>query len=67
MDIIDRLRIEANREPHEPVWVDAIIEITRLRTELANRPPQYFGPVYVPPMWEQPCTDPYPNIPAITC
>jgi hypothetical protein len=27
MDIIDRLRIEAKREPHEPIWRDAIAEI----------------------------------------
>ena len=31
MDIIDRLRIEAKREPHEPIWRDAITEIERLR------------------------------------
>ena len=67
MDIVDRLRLEANREPHESIWLDAIIEIVRLRTELANRPPHYFGPVYVPPIWERPSTNPFPNIPVITC
>ncbi len=31
MNIIDRLRIEAKREPSEPIWSDAINEIYELR------------------------------------
>jgi hypothetical protein len=31
MDIIDRLIIEARREPHEPIWREAVSEITRLQ------------------------------------
>ena len=30
-DVIDRLRIEAQREPHEPIWREAIAEIQTLR------------------------------------
>ena len=30
-DIIERLRIESRREPHEPIWRDAIDEIKALR------------------------------------
>ena len=30
-DIIIRLEREALREPHEPIWMDAIDEILRLR------------------------------------
>lgn len=30
-DIIERLRIESRREPHEPIWRDAIDEIEALR------------------------------------
>ena len=67
MDIIDRLRIAESREPHDPVYVDAIIEIELLRAKLSRRPQHYFGPVYVPPMWEQPSTVPFLNIPVITC
>lgn len=29
MTLIDRLRTEAQREPHEPIWVDAIRELER--------------------------------------
>lgn len=32
-DIIERLRIESRREPHEPIWLDAIDEIEALRAE----------------------------------
>lgn len=35
-DIIERLRIESRREPHEPIWRDAIDEIEALR-ELEER------------------------------
>lgn len=31
MNIIDRLKIEQRKEPHEPIWGDAIAEIERLR------------------------------------
>lgn len=31
MDIINRLQTEAIREPHEPIWFDAIIEIQKFR------------------------------------
>ena len=34
MNIIERLRIELRREPHEPIWRDAIDEIERLRAEV---------------------------------
>lgn len=38
VDIIDKLRIEANREPHEPVWREAIDEIMILRQKFeANK------------------------------
>lgn len=71
MDIIDRLRNEAIRSADNPIWIDAIIEITRLRAELAQHLPQPvlpdFGPVYVPQWWEQPRTTPFPNPPVITC
>lgn len=30
-DILDKLRIEAQREPHEPIWREAIEEIQVLR------------------------------------
>jgi len=33
-DIIERLRIESRREPHEPIWRDAIDEIVALRAEV---------------------------------
>lgn len=33
-DIIERLRIESQREPHEPIWRDAIDEIEALRAEV---------------------------------
>ena len=33
-DIIERLRIESRREPHEPIWRDAIDEIESLRGAL---------------------------------
>ena len=33
-DIIERLRIELRREPHEPIWRDAIDEIEALRAEV---------------------------------
>ena len=32
-DIIERLRIESRREPHEPIWRDAIAEIEALRAK----------------------------------
>lgn len=32
-DIIERLRIESRREPHEPIWRDAIDEIEALAKE----------------------------------
>ena len=35
-DIIERLRIESRREPHEPIWRDAIDEIKALRADLAE-------------------------------
>ena len=35
-DIIERLRIESRREPHEPIWRDAIDEIEALRAEVAE-------------------------------
>lgn len=35
MNVIDRLRIEANQEPHEPIWTDAIAEIQSLQTTLS--------------------------------
>jgi len=31
MDILYRLRIEASREPYEPIWREAMDEIQRLR------------------------------------
>ena len=34
IDIIERLRIESRREPHEPIWRDAIDEIEALRAEV---------------------------------
>lgn len=34
MNIIERLHIEARREPHEPIWRDAIDEIKALRAEV---------------------------------
>ena len=34
MNIIERLRIESRREPHEPIWRDAIDEIEALREEV---------------------------------
>lgn len=34
MDIIDKLRIEAQREPHEPIWRDAMEEIQILRVRV---------------------------------
>jgi hypothetical protein len=33
-DIIERLRIESRREPHEPIWRDAIDEIEALQAEM---------------------------------
>lgn len=33
-DIINALRIESRREPHEPIWRDAIDEIEALRAEV---------------------------------
>jgi hypothetical protein len=33
-DIIERLRIESRREPHEPIWRDAVDEIEALRAEV---------------------------------
>ena len=36
MNIIERLRIESRREPHEPIWRDAIDEIKALRADLAE-------------------------------
>lgn len=33
-DITTRLQREAQREPHEPIWLDAIAEIERLRRAL---------------------------------
>ena len=33
-DIVERLRIESRREPHEPIWRDAIDEIEALRAEV---------------------------------
>ena len=33
-DIIERLRIELRREPHEPIWRDAIDEIEALRADV---------------------------------
>ena len=35
-DIIGRLRIESRREPHEPIWRDAIDEIEALRAEVES-------------------------------
>ena len=35
-DIIERLRIESRREPHEPIWRDAIDEIEALRAEVGR-------------------------------
>lgn len=37
MDILDRLKIEARREPHEPIWRDAIVEIETLRSVIDRR------------------------------
>ena len=34
VDIIDKLRIEAQREPHEPIWRDAMEEIQILRVRV---------------------------------
>ena len=34
MNIIERLRIESRREPHESIWRDAIDEIEALRAEV---------------------------------
>ena len=31
MDILYQLKIEARREPHEPIWREAIAEIERLQ------------------------------------
>ena len=33
-DIVELLRIESRREPHEPIWRDAIDEIEALRAEV---------------------------------
>lgn len=33
-DILDKLRIEAQREPHEPIWRDAMEEIQILRVRV---------------------------------
>ena len=35
-DILDRLRIEAQREPHEPIWREAIAEIQSLRLRVES-------------------------------
>lgn len=35
-DIIERLFIESRREPHEPIWRDAMNEIKALRAEVAE-------------------------------
>ena len=35
-DIIDRLRIETQREPHEPIWREAIAEIQSLRLRVES-------------------------------
>ena len=35
-NLIQRPRIESKREPHEPIWRDAIAEIEALRSELAE-------------------------------
>ena len=40
-DIIERLRIESRREPHEPIWRDAIDEIEALREALALLPDEH--------------------------
>ena len=34
MDIVAKLKIEARREPHEPIWREAIAEIERLRSAI---------------------------------
>ena len=34
MNIIERLRIESRRGPHEPIWRDAIDEIDALQAEV---------------------------------
>jgi hypothetical protein len=34
MDILDRLKTEARKEPNEPIWRDAIAEIQRLQSAL---------------------------------
>jgi len=34
IDVVERLRIEARREKHEPIWRDAIAEIERTRSAL---------------------------------
>lgn len=36
-DIIERLRIESQREPNKPIWRDAIDEIEALRAEVGLR------------------------------
>lgn len=36
IDIIDRLRIEAQKEPHEPIWREAIAEIQSLRLRVES-------------------------------
>lgn len=34
MDIVDKLKNEARREPHEPIWRETIAEIQSLRIQL---------------------------------
>ena len=34
VDIIDKLRIEAQKEPNEPIWREAIAEIQTLRVRV---------------------------------
>ena len=36
MDIIDKLRIEAQKEPHEPIWREAMGEILGLRLRVES-------------------------------
>ena len=35
-DILDRLRIEAQREPHEPIWREAMGEVLGLRLRVES-------------------------------
>lgn len=35
-DILDKLRIEAQKEPHEPIWREAIAEIQSLRLRVES-------------------------------